>query len=114
MCAAPVTPRRGREPGAIPRRPALPAAILFIIGIFLHAKLAHAPLLWSGLAVACVFAGVVAFRRAYVCSALIAVALVCLGASVAQLEAFHYPSDHISAYATDEPRLAQLELVIDH
>ena len=40
--------------------------------------------------------------------------LVVAGLVAAQLFAFHYPRDHVSAYAGDAPRLAQLELHIDH
>src|SRR3954469_7685444 len=100
MPAPPVTPRRGREPGPIPRRPALPAAILFITGVFLHAQLPHAPCALAALAAACGLAALLLFHRAGASSLFIAVALVNTGAAVAQVEAFQYPSDHISAYAT--------------
>src|SRR5438552_3069086 len=112
MSAESVTPRR--DVGLIPRRPALAAAALFIAGIFAHRALPHAPILWTVAAVACVFASFLWFERQHFSSTLIGIAVACTGAAIAQVQAFYYPRDHISAFATDEQRLAQLELQIDH
>src|SRR5438045_8009186 len=36
------------------------------------------------------------------------------GLAVAQSNVYYYPRDHISAFASDQPRLAQLELRLDY
>ena len=92
------------------RRPAVLAAALFMAGIGLHRFVPHHPALWL-LALAALLA--IAWRAARVttlstmCTAL---ALLIAGISAAQVEGFFYPRDHVSAFAGDEPRLAQLEM----
>ena len=95
-------------------RPALPAALLFILGIALHAHLPIAPLAWIVGTVACAIAGAAMIRWSYASSLFIAASIFLSGLAIAQVEAFYYPRDHIAAYATDQTRLAQLELQIDH
>lgn len=46
-------------------------------------------------------------------SAALAGAVLSSGLAAGQLAAFHYPSDHVSAFADETPRLAQLEIYID-
>ncbi len=115
MDAAPAPARRSAPGaiGAIAARPAVGAAVLFIAGIALHTILPPRPLVWI-VAIALLAVGaIVCYRITAPCSACIAGALLLCGVAVAQLEAYFYPADHISSFATDEMRLAQLEMRID-
>lgn len=47
-------------------------------------------------------------------SYVIATAVLVAGLAAGQLAAFYYASDHVSAFAGEMPRLAQIELHIDH
>src|SRR4051812_12081569 len=106
------TPRR--VVGLIPRRPALAVAALFIGGIFAHTNFPHAPLLWAAITLLCAAGAVVSYRSTAASSACLFAGIFCAGVGIAQLEAFYYPRDTIAAFATDQPRLAQLELLINH
>ena len=107
------TARTGRsDVGFVARRPAVSAAVCFAAGIAAHAVLPHAPGAWIGaLAVLLVVTLLAGGRRwaSFVTAGAVAVA----GVASAQVSAFYYPRDHVSAYAADTPRLAQLELLID-
>jgi hypothetical protein len=98
---------------SIARRPAVLVAALFMVGIFLHGFIPPWTIAWLA-AVAGLLA--LAWRTAdapRIASLLIM--LACLGAGVVagQVEAFHYPANHVSAFAGEESRLAQLELRIE-
>jgi competence protein ComEC len=112
MSSEAVAPRR--IVGTFVARPALPVVLLFILGIALHAHLPIAPLSWIAAIVACAIAGAATLRWCYASSLFIAVSILLCGLTIAQVEGFYYPADHIAAYATDQTRLAQLELQIDH
>src|SRR5690349_15316103 len=84
----------------IGRRPALPAAVLFMAGIAAHRAMPPAPLVYL-----LVMAGVLALgwrliRRPVWCSAALALATALAGLTAAQLFAFYYPADHVCAFAT--------------
>ena len=98
---------------ALMRRPAVPAAGVFIGGILLHASLPACAIIYiaSGLIAAILAART--FRRSRLSASLLAISIFFAGIAVAQLEAFYFPLDDISGYATDEPRLANIELQID-
>src|SRR3954467_3994347 len=109
------TPLPSLEPdplGPLARRPAVLAAAMFIGGIFLHAVLPAWPIAWMLLVASLGAAAMFWFRRGIVSSVCIAGAVLFCGLLVAQLSAFYYPRDHIGEFATDRPRLAQLELEI--
>src|SRR5437899_2825297 len=103
-----------RDSHAPARRPALIVVICFILGIALHASLPHYPQIWLALLVMLGAAAIFLFPLPRVCGGMLILALICAGVAIAQIEAFYYPANDISAYATDEPRLAWLELYIDH
>ncbi|MGH7213522.1 MAG: ComEC/Rec2 family competence protein [Tepidisphaeraceae bacterium] len=111
MPQAPSPTRRWTE--WVSRRPAVPAAVAFIAGIVCHDILPHRPGVWLVMLALLVAMAVIAFGWSIVCSASIAGALFLAGVAAAQVEALHYPDRHISLYATDTPRLAQLELYLD-
>src|SRR5687767_252554 len=96
------------------RRPAVPAALLLACGVAAHSVVPHSPPLWlAAMAVAIAIAACV-LRRPLASSSALAAALLFGGVAAAQLSAFHFPRGHLSAFATDLPRLAQLELHLDH
>src|SRR6478609_884594 len=86
--------------GVVARRPAVLAAGCFAVGIFAHRLAPHAPPVWLALLATLVSAAwIVRGRLAGTC--IIAAALVVGGLVAAQLCAFYYPRDHVSAYAGD-------------
>ena len=99
---------------SVARRPAVLAALLFIAGIALHPYLPHRPVLWLIWLATILAAAVVCRRSPRLGSVLIALGMIVAGLATAQLQAYFYPRAHISAFAADRPRLAQLELRIDH
>ena len=102
------------------RRPAIVAAGAFMAGIVLHTAAPHRPVVWLALLGALVAASwwgtsirAIAWLRSNTLqSILIALGLTVAGSCAAQLSAFYYPRNHISAFATDRPRLATMELNI--
>jgi competence protein ComEC len=98
----------------IGRRPALPAAVLFMAGIAAHRALPPAPLVYLFAIAVTLAVGWRLFRRPVWCSTLLALATALSGLTAAQLFAFYYPADHVCAFATEDPRLAQVELYIDN
>lgn len=104
---------RRRTPNVLWLRPAAGAAVFLILGILLHRVLPARPAWWLGVAFAAALAGAVLARWTFPSSAALAVAVVALGAALAQQQAFFYPADHIALFASDGPRLAQIELKID-
>src|SRR5687768_15320657 len=98
---------------SIARWPAVPVAGMFMLGIFLHAAAPPWTIAWL-----VTLAGLLtlAWRAAdspRVASLLLLVAALTCGVVAGQVEAFHYPRNHISAFAAEESRLAQLELRIE-
>jgi competence protein ComEC len=110
------TPTRLHE--VLIRRPAVAAAALFMLGIAVHARLPEAP--WTWLALAAVATGMATLAHALqghrdtLATIALATAMTLAGAAAAQIDAFRYPDNHISAFATDEQRLAMLRLRLDH
>src|SRR5688572_347403 len=100
--------------GSIAQRPAVAAAGLLIAGIACNAILPHRPLVWIGAIAALAIGAVATFKSRWTSSLCLAGAIFLCGLTLAQLESYCFPADHISAYATDEPRLAEMELRIDH
>lgn len=83
-----------------------------MVGIGIHAHVPHRPAVWIAAgALAAVGAAVYAGRSA-LCSAFLAVALLAAAIAAGQNASFQYPADHISAFTTDDPRLARIELRI--
>ncbi len=110
----------------IARRPAVLAAAGLMIGIAIHARVPFQPLEWAGggvrllmpvawaiVAIACVVVAIIARSRPWRSCAALLVAMIFAGITLAQVDAFYYPADHVAHFATDTPRLAQIELHID-
>ena len=94
------------------RRPALLAAALFMIGIAVHSVLPHRPVIWIVAIAALLLGAWKVLRRPHLSSSLLAFATLLGGVAAAQLSAFSYPRDHVSAFAADEPRLAMVEMTL--
>jgi competence protein ComEC len=90
-------------------RPALPVAILFILGIASHPLLPLVPilgLLWIAMLL-CL--ALVLRRRPVISTIAIATAIYSSGICAGQLAHYDYPANHIGAFSSDEPRLAWVE-----
>lgn len=96
------------------RRPALPAAVCLIVGIVVHDLALCAPLFWGGVTLVLAIAAAILLSHTILSPACIALSLLSAGVGLAQLAAFYYPRADISGYATEKPRLAWLELWIEH
>lgn len=96
------------------RHPAMPVAGATILGIFAHEALPLWPGLWLSLFGLLIAGAIATFRRGVVCTVMILLAIGISAMLAAQLAAFRYPPDHISAFATDPPRLVQLEMRLDY
>lgn len=99
--------------GRFARRPAVGAAVALMVGIALHSTVPDRPELWLALGAGFAVAAVGIGRRGGVANVLLAMAVIGMGASVGQLEHYHFQSDDIVLYTTDTARLAEVELEID-
>jgi competence protein ComEC len=93
----------------IARRPAVPVAVLFVIGISLHATLPPWEFAWLAAILLLLVDGFTFRHRASLSSIFIAAATLVSGLCAGQLAEFHYPRDHIAAFAGDESGLASVE-----
>lgn len=100
--------------GAVASRPALLAAALFAVGIVLHSPLPHQPVVWLAALAVLLVASWRWLHHAAVGTSILACGFAAAGVTAGQLAAFQYPRKHVSAFTTDEPRLAQLELHVSH
>jgi competence protein ComEC len=92
------------------QRPAFPLAASFVIGISLAFVFPCHPVVWLAMVVALLVASAIALGRPIICSSLLLGAAALAGTAAAQLEHFYCPANHIAAFTTEEPRLAQLEV----
>ena len=98
--------------GIIAYRPAVAAAILFILGIVSHDRIPTP--LPALIAMAVLLAGaMIAMRRPIICSILLALAILAAGGISAHLAESYFPRNDFGAFATDEPRLAWIEARIE-
>ena len=93
-------------------RPALPAAGLFITGVLLHPIAPRYPAIWIGVCLLFAVAGWALLKRPRSSSALLAGSLIAAAIAAGQLYAFQFRPDDVSAFASDETRLAWLEMDI--
>jgi hypothetical protein len=103
----------GARDGLVARRPFVAVAVLFMIGIALHRAVPHRPDVWIVTGALLVVAACIAHRWRFIPSPCIAAAILFTGIAAAQVERFHYPRDHVSTFASDTRRLAQVELYLD-
>ncbi len=99
---------------AIRRRPVMLPAIALMLGIFEHDSVSIAPIAWTIALIVLVLVALLLSRKSLVSSLLLLAACGIGGIARAQIEAYFYPAHHISAFATDDPRLVQLQLLLDY
>ena len=87
--------------------------VAFMVGIAVHDRLFVGPTGWMILLAISIAAAIGYRGRQYLSAAFLLLATFLAGVSAAQLETFYFASTHIAHYATDQPRLAQLEMRID-
>src|SRR6266516_1325358 len=104
----------GSVGGPLAARPAVPVALLFAVGIAAHASVPHYPAVWLAALGAALALAWRWLDRPAAATGLIACGFALAGLLAGQFAAFYYPRHHISAFAGDDLRLAQLELHLDH
>lgn len=93
-------------------RPAVPAALALTFGILAHPLLpCHLPA-WTALIALLALVAIALRHRPWLCSGCLLPALFLAGTALAQLQTCCYPANHIAAFTTPEPRLAEVELLI--
>ncbi len=107
------SPSSRLQVGWLARRPAVAVAVLFMLGIAIHRIMPHRLEMWLVMSALLIIGALVIFPRGSLCSFCLGGAILLAGLAAAQLAAFQYPSNHISAFATETRRLAQLELYLD-
>src|SRR5207253_1700600 len=99
--------------GVLSRRPTFAAATALILGILLHRAFPDRPQLCLALSMTAAAASIIGLRFGILSTASLVASLASLGVAVAQLEHLHFAADHVIAYTTETPRLAEVELLID-
>ncbi|HVT91011.1 MAG TPA: ComEC/Rec2 family competence protein [Tepidisphaeraceae bacterium] len=101
------------EPAFSSRRPAVPVVLALIGGILCIHFLPAWPVVWLIMLAVFIGTAFALWKRPFFCSAALLGAIFVAGLLVVQVEAFYYPKNDIGLFATDDPRLAQLELHLD-
>jgi competence protein ComEC len=91
-------------------RPALVVAALFVTGIFLHPLVLRSPPFWLTALAGLLIATGVRWKWRAVQFGVMPGALITAGIAAGQLANYSFPHDHIALFATDDPRLAAVEL----
>lgn len=110
-----------REPPAQPagirqqlwRRPAIGAALAYIVGISLHTSTVHQPWLWISIASALLAGAIVLHRHTRSATILLIMTIVILGMLHAQLRDYAFDQDDIAQYTSPTPTLVNVEMRID-
>ncbi|HET6248032.1 MAG TPA: ComEC/Rec2 family competence protein [Tepidisphaeraceae bacterium] len=97
----------------LPGRPAFSVVLLFSLGIALHSYLPRSALASLILLAMLVLASLQLRRYPRLMTPCIALAIVAAGVAIAQMAAYQFRPNHIGHFATEEPRLASLELQFD-
>ncbi|HMO24828.1 MAG TPA: hypothetical protein PKB10_01030, partial [Tepidisphaeraceae bacterium] len=102
------------KPGSLWRaRPLVLAAGVFVLGIAVHDRLPIWIGAWVAMSAIAAVSVFVINQHELTSRAMLAIAIFLAGVACAQQSRHRYESTHLSAFVTDEPRLAQLELEID-
>src|SRR4051812_12213813 len=97
-------PSEKKEFDLLRRRPALPAAVVLILGIVNYRMIPAHPVIWITLAGVFTLVSVAIFRRT-ISAIPILIAIFFCGLAVAQLREFYFPENHIGQYTPDDPHL---------
>ena len=92
----------------------MPIAISLIFGIACFDIVPNQPVLWLTIAAVAIFTAYLERQSAVVSAAGIALATVLLGVTLAQSVYFRHSHNDIGSFASDQPALAQVRVVIDH
>lgn len=101
-------------PASFARRPFVAVAAFLMLGVFLHDLAPVQPRVYLLILASLILLATFVVRFPAVCSLSILLSCGVLGITLGQTTGFYYPRDHIRAFATDQPRLAQLELRLDY
>jgi competence protein ComEC len=99
--------------GQIPRRPAVLAAVALMLGICVYEIVPQYPIAWLIVLAALILTAAIFIHHAIVCAISLLLTTIVAGIALAQVQEFYYPRDHIGSFATDQPRLAKMELRVD-
>ena len=103
-------PRHARiKPRFTVRHPLAPAAICLIVGVLSHEIMPIRPAAWAATAGSLAVVGALV-RRPLIGSICLAIAFVAVGLAAAQAAHYRYAADDVGHFATEEPRLAELEV----
>ena len=98
--------------GPIAGRPVVSVAVLFVVGILLHEQLPARPGAVLAVAAACAATALFCARRRFVASAILAFVVTLVGAALAQHARLAFAAADVGLFATDEARLATVEVMI--
>src|SRR4051812_9910215 len=97
-------------PGWLARRPLVPVAVALILGIALADALPHAAALWLTLAALSLAGG--RFVRPLCVTILLLISTMLAGVAIAQLDNLYFARSHLARYASDDRRLANVEMAV--
>ena len=92
------------------RRPALPLAMALVIGIVAEPGLPQWTVIWIVVTVLLAVTSILTFRKPLLSSLSLFTGIALLGVTLSQIETYYFAPSHISAFLTQDARLAQLEL----
>jgi competence protein ComEC len=103
-----------RPTPSVRRAPAVPAAIGMLVGVAAQGVAPALVVAWLVVfgSLTCLAAGPLR-RRPVLATATLCLAWVVAGLLAGQLAGLYYPPDHVGHYASDDSRLAQVELSLD-
>lgn len=111
--AAAIVPDPARRPlGLVAGRPLVGVAIALIVGIAIHSVVPLIVPLWLGIATTFIALAMLSRNKPALATGLIHLATISSGVAIAQLEASHYPREHIAHFTGELRRLAQVEMRI--
>jgi competence protein ComEC len=95
------------------KRPAIPVVLFLALGIGLQNIAPAEPWYWLGISFLSLVIAIVFLQKQILSSSAIALAIVSIGLTAAQVRQFQYPANHIWAYTDDGQRFAQLDVALD-
>jgi competence protein ComEC len=98
---------------SLQKRPAVPIVLFLGVGISLQDIAPAAPWWWLGISFLSLIAAIAFLKREILSGIAIAIAIVGIGLTAAQVRQFQYPANHIWAYTDDGQRFAQIDVALD-
>ena len=100
------------DPAVFLNRPIVPLAVALLVGIAVHDRLPVAVTGWVVASLALLLAWSWT-RRERLGETMLLLSAASAGVALAQVAHFRYRADHVCAFATEQPRLAWLEIELD-